>query len=84
MIPIANQLESMQRLDELYKDKLHIKDPVKIMVFEGKQIEVPEWVNHIKKNDDGKVYGYQIEPVRRGKEWYGGETGIYPINVSKK
>ena len=34
----------------------------KIVTFEGKQYEVPEWVNWVARDGNGDGYGYEEKP----------------------
>jgi hypothetical protein len=38
--------------------------------------EVPEWVNHIRTDDDGKELGFELEPTKKLGKWQGGGKWI--------
>jgi hypothetical protein len=39
------------------------------------QVELPDWVAWIAKDEDGCYWGYQVEPLQYDRGWYENEVG---------
>ena len=42
---------------------------MKTITFEGKEYEVEDWVNYVATDSNGRIYGYQYEPIKGSRIW---------------
>ncbi len=43
---------------------------IKTVDYFGNSITVPEWVNWLAMDKDGRIHGYLFEPLRSDECWY--------------
>ena len=54
---------------------------MKTIKFEGKQYEVPDWVNFVVRNEDGGIVGHYDEPIYLSHNWHSfGESYVIVDN----
>jgi len=40
---------------------------------------IPDWVNWLAQDADGRWWGYSVEPLQHHKGWYENEVGQYQL-----